>query len=83
MGKIWALQDAKNRLSEVIHKAEEEGPQTITRHGKDVAIVVSVGEFKKLAAPAGDLVKFLRSSPLAQVGIDLSRDDDRGREIDL
>lgn len=39
---IWSLHDAKNRLSEVIQRAQQEGPQTITRHGRPVAIVAPV-----------------------------------------
>lgn len=39
---IWQLQEAKNRLSEVIHAAEQSGPQTITRHGEPVALVVPI-----------------------------------------
>ena len=39
---IWQLQEAKNRLSEVISAAEHDGPQTITRHGQPVALIVPV-----------------------------------------
>ncbi|MDO5624892.1 MAG: type II toxin-antitoxin system Phd/YefM family antitoxin [Pseudomonadota bacterium] len=39
---VWQVQEAKNRLSEVIDRAQREGPQTITRHGKPVARVVSL-----------------------------------------
>ena len=39
---IWQLQEAKNRFSEVISAAEQHGPQTITRHGQPVALVVPV-----------------------------------------
>ena len=85
MRNAWALQDAKNRLSELVDRAAHDGPQTITRHGKEAAIVVSVAEFRKLAAPAskGDLVDFLRRSPLAGVDLKISREVDFGREIEL
>ena len=43
----WKLADAKNRLSEVIEKAAEEGAQVITRHGKKVAYVVAADEFER------------------------------------
>jgi antitoxin (DNA-binding transcriptional repressor) of toxin-antitoxin stability system len=39
---VWQLQEAKNRLSEVVHAAETIGPQTITRHGKAVVIMTPV-----------------------------------------
>lgn len=83
MGKIWALQDAKNRFSEVVERAAREGPQTITRRGKDTAVVVSIEDFQRLAAPTGDLVTFFRKSPLASEELDLERRDDYGRKIEL
>ena len=58
MKRTWALQDAKNRFSEVVDRAIAEGPQTITRRGKETAVVVSMGEFKRLSAPRGSLVTF-------------------------
>ena len=36
----WQLQEAKNKLSEVIRRAREEGPQTITVRGEDAVVVV-------------------------------------------
>jgi antitoxin Phd len=83
MRNIWALQDAKNRLSEVVDRAIGEGPQAITRRGKKVAVLVSSEQFRKLASPKGDLVSFLRSSPLVGAELDLTRDPDAGRETDL
>lgn len=77
----WALQDAKNRFSEVVNKAEAEGPQLITRRGEDTAVLVSLKDYKALTQQKGNLVDFFRSSPLGE--IDLTRDDDTGRDIDL
>ena len=45
----WQVQDAKTRLSEVIERARTEGPQTITRHGKPRAVVLSVEDYRRLA----------------------------------
>jgi prevent-host-death family protein len=78
----WQLQDAKNRLSELVRKAREEGPQVITLRGRD-AVVVSADEFGKLSRPRGNLVDFFRKSPLARVKLDLDRSRDTGRRIDL
>lgn len=36
----WQLQDAKARLSEVVKKAAQEGPQHITLHGQPAAVVL-------------------------------------------
>ena len=41
MNTSWQVQEAKNRFSELIDRAQREGPQTITRHGRVVARVVA------------------------------------------
>ena len=79
----WQLQDAKNRLSELVRKAREEGPQVITLRGRDAVVVVSANEFGKLSRPRGSLVDFFRKSPLAGVNLDLARSTDTGRPVDL
>jgi len=80
----WQLQEAKNRLSEVVRKAREEGPQTITLHGTDAVVVVDADEYHKLAhKPQGSLVEFFRKSPLAGVKLNISRSRDTGRSVDL
>ena len=79
----WQLQEAKNRLSELVRKARREGPQTITLQGIDAAVVVSARDFDKLHTRKGKLVEFFRKSPLVGVDLDLSRSRDTGRKIKL
>lgn len=79
----WQLQEAKNHLSDVVRKARREGPQVITLHGEDAAVVVSAKDYKKIAKPKGSLVDFLLSSPLAGVDLDQKRGRDAGRKIKL
>jgi len=79
----WQLHDAKNRLSELVRKAREEGPQVITLRGRDAVVVVSAREFGKLSRPRGSLVDFFRKSPLVAAKLDLDRSRDTGRRIDL
>lgn len=79
----WPLQDAKNRLSELVNQAVEKGPQTITRRGKPAAIVLSVEYFRRLTASREDLVTFFRKSPLLGVELDIERSDDTGRDVAL
>ena len=80
----WQLQEAKNRLSEVVRKAADEGPQVITLRGEDAAVVVAAHEYARLTRkPKGTLVDFFRKSPLAAVGIDLTRSRDTGRRVEL
>lgn len=82
----WQLQDAKARFSEVFRLALSEGPQRITRHGKDAVVVVRAKQFESLASRGKQprsLVKFFAESPLARAGINLERTRDYGRPIDL
>ena len=79
----WQLQDAKNRLSEVVRKARSEGPQVITLHGADAAVVVSAVDLGRLSRRKGKLVDFFRKSPLVGVDLDFARSKDTGRKIDL
>ncbi len=83
MSKPWALQDAKNRFSELVEKARHEGAQVITRRGTTVAVLVSAEEYAALTTPSTDLIAFLRRSPLKGVKLDLERDEDVGRGVDL
>lgn len=82
----WQLQDAKARFSEVVERAIVEGPQRVTRHGKDAVVVVAASAFdgmsKRLKQPES-LIAFFQQSPLAGVDLDLTRDQDISRDIDL
>ena len=79
----WQLQEAKNCLSEVVRRARSEGPQVITLHGSDAAVVVSAQDFGRMSRPKGNLVDFFRGSPLAGIRLTLTRSKDTGRAIDL
>lgn len=83
MGKVWKLQDAKNRFSEVVNEAIHKGPQTVTRRGVEAVVVVSAGAYKKLSKPSTNLVEFFRKSPLRGAGIDLERSKEPSREVDF
>ena len=79
----WQLQEAKNRLSQVVDLALHDGPQTITLRGKPAAVVVSVEDYRKLTAPRTGLSQFFRQSPLREVDLDLERSADLPREVEL
>ena len=81
--KKWQLQEAKNRFSEVVRKATEEGPQTVTKHGKDSVVVLSAEDYRKLEQPKTSLFEFFQKSPLSEVEIDLKRDKSSSRHVDL
>jgi prevent-host-death family protein len=79
----WQLQEAKNRLSQVVELALHDGPQTITLRGKPSAVVVSFDEFRKLTMPQTGLSQFFKQSPLCDVELDFSRSADLSREVEL
>jgi len=80
MARVWQLQEAKNKLSEVIEEAVRHGPQVITRHGVETAIVLSYTEYRKLVLGRKGLSEFFRESPLVEVELDLRRDTSPPRQ---
>jgi antitoxin Phd len=80
---IWQLQEAKNRFSEVVKKALNEGPQTVTRHGEEAVVIISKGEYDRLVRSKTSLLDFFRQSPLVGIELDLSRDQSLPRNVDL
>jgi len=74
MNAVWQIQDAKNKLSEVITCAIQQGPQLITKHGEKAAVVLSYIEYEKLRKSQVKLSEFFSTSPLAGINIDLTRD---------
>ena len=79
----WQLQEAKNKLSKVIHDARTSGPQSITVRGKETAVVLSAEDYRKLTKKQGSLIDFFQEYPLADVELDLTRSKDTGRDIEL
>ena len=80
---VWQLQEAKNRFSEVVNKAITEGPQTVTRHGEEIVVVLSKAEYNRLKKSQGNLLDFFRQSPLVGIELDLDRDQSLPRDINL
>ncbi|MGB2672221.1 MAG: type II toxin-antitoxin system Phd/YefM family antitoxin [Candidatus Acidiferrum sp.] len=84
MGKAeWSVAEAKAKLSEVIERAQKTGPQKITRHGKEAAIVVSAEEWSRKTKRKGNLAEFFAESPLRGSRLEVERLKDEPREIDL
>jgi prevent-host-death family protein len=82
-GRTWPVTQAKARLSKVIERAAKEGPQVITRNGREVAVVASREEWDRKTKRNGSLAEFLAASPLRGAEIDLERVKDGPREIGL
>lgn len=78
--RVWQLQDAKNKFSEVVHEALTHGPQVITRHGVETVVIISYNEYRKRQIAQKKLSQFFQESPLAGVDIDLERDKSLPRD---
>jgi len=85
MKTSWALQDAKNRFDELVDTSLRDGPQIVTRRGTPVVVVMAADEWKKRGKqkPKNSLVQFLRNSPLRGLNLDLTRNPDTGRKVEL
>ena len=81
--ETWQLQDAKNRLSELIGRARRKGPQTITVRGQPAVVVISVEEYERIQPPATSLAEFVRESPLHGIDLTVERDKAPPRKVDL
>jgi antitoxin Phd len=82
----WQLQTAKAQFSELFRRARLEGPQWVTRQGKEAVVVLPAEEFERLlarSAQPSSLVQFFAESPLAIFGIDLERKPEYPRAVEL
>lgn len=80
--KMWQVQEAKARLSELIEKVRSEGPQTITRHGKARAVLLSIEDYRALSGDGRDFKAWLLGGPKVD-DLPLERSRDSGRELNL
>jgi prevent-host-death family protein len=78
--KIWPLQDAKNQLSLVVDQAVSDGAQTITRHGKPTAVVLSIPDYQKLV-PQNRVNELLDS--VCGTNLKIPRSRGSGRKVEL
>ena len=82
--RTWQMQAAKARLSDLVQRARQEGPQEITVHGRPVAVVLSREMFDRLNGGNLSLVEFMQRSPLYGLeDIEFERDRSPGRGFEL
>lgn len=82
----WKLEDAKAHFSELVRRARTEGPQLVTKRGKDAVMVIAVEELERLQAPKPPrkpFIEFMESLYVPGLDLDFPRERDTGREIDL
>ena len=81
----WQLQTAKAQFSEVFRRARSNGPQWVTKQGKEAVVILPAEEFERLSKPRQPkrLSAFFARSPLAEAKLNLDRKPDYGREVKL
>jgi prevent-host-death family protein len=85
-GRAWQIQSAKARFSEVFRRARAEGPQRITRQGKEGVVMIADETYEQLVARSRQpksLVQFFRQSPMMGLELDLERNPEPERDIEL
>ena len=83
MPDTWTVAEAKAKFSEVLDRAAEKGPQTVTRHGRTAAVVVAAEEWERKTKRTGDLAEFLGNSPLRRSSLRIEHRKDRPRKVAL
>jgi antitoxin Phd len=77
----WKLAEAKNKLSEVVRRALQEGPQRIERR-HDAVVVLAAEEFERLTGKRQTLKEYLLAAP--NLGeLNLERDPSPMRDLEL
>lgn len=77
----WQVQDAKQRFSELIRRAQTDGAQVVTKHGAEVAVVLGIEDYHRLSGDGPDLKAYLLTGPIAELKI--VRSPEGPREVDL
>lgn len=78
----WQVQTAKQRFSELVERAVNEGPQIVTKHGRETVVVLDIGEYRRLLGVPMDFKEFLLSIPRGD-DLEIERSKDPPREIEF
>ena len=67
----WPVQQAKARFQELLTASLRDGPQIVTRKGEEAAVLVPMGEWRRLQAAARPTLKelLLAEAPRAEVPV--------------
>ncbi len=79
---IWQIQQAKTRLSELIEQASSNGPQIITRHGSERAVILSMEDYRALIANKPSFTEYLLNGSKVD-SFEIDRVSDTAREVSL
>ena len=78
----WQLQEAKQQFSRLVDLARSDGPQVVTRNGREVAVVLAVEDYRRLSDDGGAFKDFLIGAPSLDA-LEIDRPQARARVIDL
>jgi prevent-host-death family protein len=78
----WPFQEARQRFDELIRRTELDGPQIVTRHGRDVVVVLAAEEHERRRDGTRDFKALLMSAPSLDA-LDIRRDPMPARTIEL
>jgi prevent-host-death family protein len=78
----WQLQEAKQQFSRLVDRARSDGPQVVTRNGKEVAVVLGFDDYRRLRSDGGAFKRFLSEGPdFDALGIERARETARSVEL--
>jgi prevent-host-death family protein len=80
----WQLQEAKQHFSELIRAVQTSGPQFVTKHGEQVAVVLDIVDYRRMTGVelVEDFKSFLASAPDMSM-LEIERPMDPERPVDL
>lgn len=83
--KTWQVQEAKQRFSELVQRALDEGPQVVTRHGREVVVVIDVDEYRRRGDSGERFKRWMVEGPkLDDIDdFDVDRSRDLFRDVDV
>jgi prevent-host-death family protein len=80
----WQVQEAKQRFSEVLRAVADSGPQFITRHGQEIAVIIDTSSYHQLTEPSKSVVDVLLGPPhLDDTAADVLAEVEAERKHDL
>ena len=79
---VWQLQEAKQKFSELVRRALEDGPQVVTRHGEEVVVMVSAKTYRELRSGGQDFKQFLLAAPDLSL-LEIERSDEPAPMVEL
>jgi prevent-host-death family protein len=79
---MWQLAEAKNKFSQIVEMALSEGPQFVSKHGREAVVVVSAADYRRLTGQERSFREYLRAGESFE-GVELARDRSAMRDVDL